>query len=154
MTAATFVHVGITCKDAIATEQFYTRHFGFKRARVVPLDNSQIVFLKLGDTYLELFQATEESPLPPPSNDGSQYPGWRHIAFQVDNVDAKLAEMGNDAQIKLGPLSFDNFIPGWRAAWISDPDGNIIEINQGYVDQISPPSLEIPSSMDEAIPVS
>jgi glyoxylase I family protein len=63
------------------------------------------------------------------------YPGWRHIAFKVDDVDAKLAEMGSDAQVSLGPLSFDDFIPGWRTVWVTDPEGNIVEISQGYTDQ-------------------
>ncbi|MGA7933200.1 MAG: VOC family protein [Kovacikia sp.] len=141
MTSPTFAHIGVNCKDAIATEKFYTQHFGFQRARVVPLGDRQIVFLKLGTVYLELFQAEAASPLPPPTKDGPLYPGWRHISIRVDDVDAKLAEMGRDAKITLGPLSFDDFISGWRSAWIADPDGNIIEITQGYVDQLDPPPL-------------
>jgi glyoxylase I family protein len=43
--------------------------------------------------------------------------------------------MGSDAVITLGPLAFDDFIPGWKTAWVKDPEGNIIEITQGYVDQ-------------------
>ncbi len=67
----------------------------------------------------------------------------RHIAFQVENVDAKLAEMGDDANITLGPMDFDAFIPGWRTVWIADPEGNIVEISQGYKDQANPPALEL-----------
>ena len=52
--------------------------------------------------------------------------GVRHIAFQVENVDAKLAEMGSDAHIALGPLDFSDFIPGWRTVWVTDPEGNIV----------------------------
>ncbi|MDI9547412.1 MAG: VOC family protein, partial [Chloroflexota bacterium] len=55
----------------------------------------------------------------------------------VDSVDAKLAEMGDDAVVTLGPLDFDDFIPGWRTVWVADPDGNIIEISQGFADQSS-----------------
>ena len=66
--------------------------------------------------------------------------GW--LAFQVDDVDAKLAAIGADAQVTLGPLSFDDFIPGWRTAWIADPDGNIVEISQGYTDQENPPPFD------------
>ena len=138
MVPLAFAHVGVNCRDPVASEAFYTQHFGFKRARVVPLGDRQILFLKLGEAYLELFQAEGESPAPPPSNDGPIYPGWRHLSFRVDDVDAKLAEMGSDAKVMLGPLSFDDFIPGWRAAWIADPDGNILEISQGYVDQDNP----------------
>lgn len=142
MTPLSFSHVSLNCRDPITSEQFYIRHFGFHRARIIPLADRDIVFLKLGDTYLELFQSEAESPIPQPIQDGPTYPGWRHIAFRVDNVDAKLAAMGADARIMLGPLSFDEFIPGWRSVWIADPEGNIIEISQGYRDQDQPPALD------------
>lgn len=129
-----FHHVALNCVDLAATERFYTQHFGFRRARAIPLGpDSQIVFLKLGDAYLELFQV--DGARPTPQNDGPAAPGAvRHLAFRVADVDATLAAMGNAAQVTLGPLSFDDFIPGWRTAWISDPDGNIVEISQGFVD--------------------
>jgi glyoxylase I family protein len=139
-----FSHVSLTCADPVAAERFYTRHFGFSRARVVPLGGSdQIVFLRAGSLSLELFRATEMPHGPPATADGPGHPGWRHVAFAVESVDAKLAEMGTDARITLGPLSFDDFIPGWRSVWLTDPDGNIIELNQGYVDQDAPPPLEV-----------
>jgi glyoxylase I family protein len=37
--------------------------------------------------------------------------------------------------ISLGPLAFDAYIPGWRTVWITDPDGVIVEVSQGYTDQ-------------------
>jgi glyoxylase I family protein len=135
-----FSHIAMTCLNPRAIEQFYTKHFGFRRARVIPLDSGeQIVFIKSGAMYLELFQAKEEATFPKPTNDGYACPGWRHIAFQVDDVDAKLAELGDDARITLGPLSFDAIIPGWRTVWIADPEGNIVEISQGYTDQADLP---------------
>lgn len=139
MTSLTFAHVAMGCNDPIAIERFYTKYFGFKRARVIPVGAEQIVFIKSGNMYLELFQTKEESPLPPPEKDGPQYPGLRHLAFKVDNVDAKLAEMGVNAKITLGPLNFDDMIPGWRTVWIADPEGNIVEISQGYIDEENPP---------------
>lgn len=133
---AEFAHVGITCRDPAALERFYVQHFGFERARTVPLgDGEQIVFLKSGNVHLELFQAKEESPLPPPDRDGYGFPGLRHLAFSVPNVDAKLAELGVNAPIKLGPLGFDSILPGWRGVWVADPEGNIIELSQGYQDE-------------------
>lgn len=130
--------LAITCKDQKVTEDWYSRHFSFRRARVAKLpDGSEIVFLKMADSafYLELFQASEESPLQQATNDGYQFPGFRHLAFKVDNVDKKLEAMGNDAKVTLGPLDFDAWIPGWRTAWVADPDGRIIEISQGFVDE-------------------
>jgi glyoxylase I family protein len=142
MPTLTFAHIAINCTNPIATERFYTEHLGFTRARVIPLGEEQIVFLKLGDVYLELFQAKADAPALVPAADGPAYPGWRHIAFQVDDVDATLAGMGESAKVTLGPLGFDDFIPGWRTAWIADPDGNIVEISQGYADQANPPQFK------------
>ena len=139
--ALTFSHVALSCTDPLASERFYRKHFGFTRARVIPLGEDQIVFLKSADVYLELFKATKQAPAPRIGADGPQYPGWRHIAFQVDNVDATLDQMGDEAKITLGPINFDNFIPGWRTVWVADPDGNIVEISQGYVDQENPPHI-------------
>jgi protease I len=137
---AAFNHVALSCVDPIATERFYTRHFGFQRARVIPLGDTQIVFLRSGQTLLELFKSEGDSPVVEIHGDGPHYPSMRHIAFKVASVDAKLAEMGDEAHVTLGPLDFDAFIPGWRTVWVADPDGTIVEISQGYVDQDNPPA--------------
>lgn len=139
--ATVFSHVALNCKDISVTEKFYTTHFGFRRARVIPIGADQIVFIKSGPVYLELFTAEGAAPGAAPEKDGPHYPtSVRHIAFQVDNVDATLAAMGSDARVTLGPLSFDAFIPGWRTAWVKDPDDNIVEISQGYTDQANVPA--------------
>lgn len=102
---------------------------------MLPVGQNPIVFLKnSGGMYLEIFTAEVESPVPPPEADGPRFPGLRHLAFQVDDVDAALKEMGEDARISLGPLSLDAFAPGWRVVWVRDPEGNIVEISQGYRD--------------------
>ena len=55
-------HMGLVCRDPVATERFYTRYFGFRRARVVPLgDGEQIVFLKSA-TLPRALQGDEGEP--------------------------------------------------------------------------------------------
>lgn len=132
-----FFHLALTVKDMPTFEAFYARYFGFHRARVIDLgDDAELVFLKNSDDfYFEVFPPEELRPFPMAGADGPHYPGLRHIAFQVEDVDAKLAEMGEDAHITLGPLRFEDFIPGWKTVWIKDPEGNIVEISQGYKDQ-------------------
>ena len=132
-------HLGLVCRDIRAVEDFYTRHLGFSRARAFGSGPDEIVFLKADGFHLELFVATEPSPNAPATGAGPAYPGWRHLAFQVDNVNRTLAAMGDDARVTAGPMSFDAFIPGWRTVWVADPDGNIVEISEGYVDQPNPP---------------
>lgn len=133
-----FSHVALNCRDPRATEHFYRDHFGFDRVRVIDLGDQQIVFLRCGEVLLELFSA-EGGDATPAEGDGPHRQGVRHLAFQVDDVDAKLAAMGAAADVTFGPLDFDDFIPGWRTAWLRDPDGNIVELSQGYTDQSDPP---------------
>ncbi|MFH8386533.1 VOC family protein [Kitasatospora sp. NPDC018058] len=131
-----WAHVGLNCRDQRATEEFYTRWFGYHRARAVPVGDGEILFLRNGDTYLELFPVPSEPPAPTTTADGPAQPGAvRHIAFRTDSVDALLAAMGEDAHVTLGPLDFDEVLDGWRAVWLRDPDGVVVEVGQGYRDQ-------------------
>jgi glyoxylase I family protein len=133
--APRWAHVGLNCRDQAATEEFYTRWFGFRRARVVAGDGWQVVFLRRGEAWLELF-ASDAEPAPAAKEDGPANPGTvRHLAFQVDDVDAFLADADGGLSISLGPLGFDEYIPGWRTVWVTDPDGVVIEVSQGYTDQ-------------------
>jgi glyoxylase I family protein len=40
-----------------------------------------------------------------------------------------------------GPLDMSDFIPEMKVCWFKDHGGNIIEINQGYIDEKSTPSV-------------
>lgn len=134
-----FSHIAMSCQDPTVVEEFYCRHFGFRRARVYAPGPQQVVMIRSGNICLELFPAGAVRIAPHPEADGPQYPGWRHIAFLVNDLDIKLAEMGEDVRLTLGPLDMSEFIPGMRAAWLADPEGNIVELNQGYVDDENPP---------------
>ncbi|ULH17771.1 VOC family protein (plasmid) [Deinococcus sp. KNUC1210] len=128
----TFSHVALNCRDLAATEAFYEQQLGFQRVRRIDLGDSSIVFLRLGDVRLELFQSEEDRP--DEHSDGPARVGVRHLAFQVADLDAALKQVEAAAPLTLGPLDFDSFIPGWRSAWLTDPDGRVIEISQGYAD--------------------
>jgi glyoxylase I family protein len=134
-------HIGLNCTDPIAIERWYSRHFGFERLRVYLPGPGQVVVIGNGGVALELFPAEGEAP-PRAERDGPAGRGVRHVAFLVDDLDAKLAEIGDDATVTLGPLDMGDFIPGMRVAWISDPEGNIVELNQGYEDEKNPPPLD------------
>jgi glyoxylase I family protein len=139
--AISYHHVAVMADDPIALERWYTKHFGFRRARVVIPGPDQTVFIKRDDTYMEIFKATEKAPGAPPDKAGPEYRSWRHLSFKVDDVDAFVAELGDDAKITMGPLDFSDFIPNWKTVWVADPAGNIVEISQGYVDEENPPPL-------------
>lgn len=128
-------HVGLNCRDPQVTEEFYRQWFCFRRARVVPVGDQQIVFLRCGDVYLELFSSPEQTPVVP-NGDGPPYPGVaRHLAFQTEDLEAFLSRLDGAVPVSLGPLRFDEVIPGWRSVWLTDPDGVIVEVSEGYRDQ-------------------
>jgi glyoxylase I family protein len=142
MTVTAFSHVGLTCKDPLRIERFYSKYFGFTRARVYAPGPDQVVVIKSGVLSFEIFKTTDVSPIAPPEKDGYSFPGYRHVCFQVDDLDQKILELAEDAKLTLGPLDMGQFIPGMRVAWLADPEGNIFELNQGYRDEENPPPLE------------
>jgi len=151
--------VALVCANPLATEAFYTKYFGFKRAKVYLPGDNQVVVLRNANTYIQIFPAFTprppcldlaggQSPYPGGGGAGPLYPGVRKLAFLVGDVERKLAEMGNAAKITqtLRP----GLIPGSKIVWIADPSGNIIELIEGYYDDTNPPpapeniGLEIP----------
>jgi glyoxylase I family protein len=130
-----FSHMAISCSDPDAVERFYSKHFGFRRARVYAPGPGQVVMLKAQGVHLELFHATEPALAPPAGGAGTEQPGWRHLAFLVDDLSGKLAEMGGEARITLGPVDMSDLVPGMHVCWLADPEGNVVELNQGYRDQ-------------------
>ena len=76
---------------------------------------------------LEIFQYDDE---PPPAAIATNHPGFRHIAFAVDDVDA-----ARDAVIAAGGRAVGKIVSvdvagagTIRFAYVADPEGNIIEL--------------------------
>ena len=140
-----FAHIALNCTDLPAAESFYTTWFGFSRSRVFELPDTPVVFLTNDVVQLELFHtpgivgSADAGGAPDPGSidaDGPHTPGQiRHLAFQVDDVQAFLDRVAGRIPVTLGPLAFDSFIPGWRSAWLRAPDNVIIEVSQGYTDR-------------------
>lgn len=135
MVSSVFSHIAVVAKDPLVLEDFYVRLFGFKRTRVYAPGPDQVVMIKKDAMYLEIFKATEDRPDKAPTEAGPMYPCWRHLCFAVNDLDEMLNSMGEEAKITLGPADMSMFIPGMKVAWLADPEGNIIEISQGYKDE-------------------
>jgi glyoxylase I family protein len=135
-------HIGLACDDPIAVERWYTKHFGFERKRVYVPGPGQVVVIGAGGVSLELFPSKGKSPVGRPEGAGPEYRGYRHFAFLVDDLDQKLLEIGDETTITLGPIDMGELIEGMRVAWIADPEGNIVELNQGFREDSSPPPLD------------
>ena len=100
---------------------------------------------RLPQVRARLPRAVQRDPAEPgaraPTGTGPDYPGWRHLAFKVDDVDAMLAAMGADARDHApGRWVSTRSSPAGARPGSPIPDGNIVEISQGYVDEDDPPA--------------
>ncbi|TEB15674.1 putative lyase [Pelotomaculum sp. FP] len=87
-------HIGIAVKDLAATLAFYEGMLGLKsvETEVVEDQKVKVAFLPTGDSEVELLEST--------SPDGAiakfiekNGEGIQHIAFRVDNLEQRLAEL-------------------------------------------------------------
>ena len=126
-------HMALNCKDVKRQEAFYSRHFGFRRARVFNANTpGEFVLLRLGTVCLELFPAKAEAL----SETGKEQPiGFKHLAFEVPDLEAAIAKLKADG-VEPGPIiDCSKVVAGMQVCFFDDPDGNRLELMQGYRDQ-------------------
>jgi catechol 2,3-dioxygenase-like lactoylglutathione lyase family enzyme len=137
-------HVGITVKDLDASIRFYHDVLGLEIATEpspwfegpglgpavgVPGAALRQVCLQLGDTNLELLEYRS-----PPSETSepllSNNVGASHVAFLVDDVEAKMAELEAKGITFFSPVNVvdEGVLAGWRWVYFADPDGYPLEL--------------------------
>ncbi len=119
-------HTTITVRNLEKSIDFYTRLLGFTldREMWIPEENLRIVFLRLGDTTLELFGVPEIRG--EMISNVNEVVGYKHIALLVDRVDnehKRLVEAG--MKFSVPPTTIQDLV---RIAFLSDPDGMDIEL--------------------------
>jgi catechol 2,3-dioxygenase-like lactoylglutathione lyase family enzyme len=130
-------HVGITVKDLDASIRFYHDVLGLQfsnepspwfdgeelgKAVGVPGGALRQVSLLLGDTTLELLEYRS----PPSETTGplaSNSLGASHVAFQVDDIEAKGIAFYSDVN-----AVDEGVLAGWRWVYFEDPDGYPLEL--------------------------
>lgn len=132
-TVQSIQHIALNCGDLKRQERFYTRHFGFRRARVFnPNTPDEFVMLRLGAVCLELFSARMEARA---LMAGEQPVGFKHLAFEVPDLDAALAALRADGIQTDAIIDCGAIVPGMRVCFFNDPEGNRLEVMQGYQDE-------------------
>jgi len=117
-------HVAIICTDYTVSKHFYTEILGF----TILAENyrserdSYKLDLEVNGTYaIELFSFP--NPALRPSR--PEAAGLRHLAFQVEDIDAAIAWL-NQNQVATEPVRIDEFT-NKRFTFFSDPDGLPLE---------------------------
>ena len=117
-------HIAIIASDYARSLEFYTRVLGLTvlAENYRPERDSFKTDLALGDDYIiELFSF----PDPPARPTRPEAAGLRHLAFQVDDLDAAITDL--DAKgVEHEKIRFDEYT-GKRFIFFADPDGLPIE---------------------------
>jgi glyoxylase I family protein len=120
-------HIAIICGDYERSKHFYTEILGLKIVREVYRAERQSYKLDLalnGAYIIELFSFPGAPPRP--SRPESQ--GMRHLAFEVEDLDATIAELRNKG-VETEPIRIDPHTEK-RFTFFADPDGLPLELYQ------------------------
>lgn len=117
-------HVCFVTPDLDRALRFYRDVVGLKPAFEFRRDSGELYghYLHVGGrAFLELFVGGAETA---PASDGTTY---RHLCLEVDDIEATVAALRDrGAEVDEPKLGSDR---SWQA-WLSDPDGNRIELHQ------------------------
>jgi glyoxylase I family protein len=125
-------HIAFNCRDRRALEVFYTKHFGFTRARVFNEGKpGEFVMLRRGPMCIELFDAKPKAD----GAGGEQEIGFKHIAFEVESIPDVVDALKADGVTPDPIIDAGAAVPGLTICFFRDPEGNIVELMHGWRDQ-------------------
>jgi len=132
-TTNAFNHIALNCWNLAAQEAFYTKHFGFKRSRTFNRGMpGEFFMLKLGSVRLELFPT---DPAKTAGLQGGEQPvGFKHLAFDVPKLEPVIEALKADG-IEADKIIVVESVPGLRIVFFRDPEGNILELMEGFRDE-------------------
>ena len=127
-------HIAFNCLNIKKQEAFYTKHFGFRRARVFnPGTPNEFVMLRLGNTRIELFSTAPGTE----AIGHEQLVGFKHLAFEVPDLDETIAKLQADGIQTEQIIDCSEIVSGMRVCFFNDPEGNRLELMQGYQDEFT-----------------
>lgn len=117
-------HIAILSSDYARSKDFYTRILGFtvlKETYREARDSYKLDLALNGQYVIELFSF----PNPPPRVSRPEAAGLRHLAFEVNDLEAAIAHVAAHG-VTAEPIRVDE-ITGKRFTFIADPDGLPLE---------------------------
>ena len=118
-------HVGIIVSDLARSKEFYGA-LGFETVDERVMEGKTLTFMRLGTIQMELFAYRE----PVPAAEAPELAlGFRHLAFETQDIDAAFAEL-RDGGVIPHDAAIRELPGGWRLLFFRDPDGVEIEIKQ------------------------
>jgi glyoxylase I family protein len=117
-------HIAIIASDYDRSRRFYVETLGFSVIREVYREEraSWKCDLDAGNAQIELFSF----PNPPARPTRPEACGLRHLAFEVDDLDAEVARL-NAHGVETEPVRLDPYTDR-RFTFFADPDGLPLEL--------------------------
>ncbi len=104
-------HIGVAVKDVEEVAKVYTDLLDMELASTEPVGELRTGFIPVGETNVELVMSTTEDGVMS-KYIGKKGEGVHHLAFEVDDIDAAVAEL----KAKGVPLTSDEARPGAHGA--------------------------------------
>ena len=118
-------HVAVICSDYEVSKDFYVRILGLTPINEIYREERDSYKLDLevnGQYQIELFSF----PAPPVRPSYPEAAGLRHLAFEVDDIEAAVHYMKNH-QVKVEEIRVDP-VTNKKFTFFADPDGLPIEL--------------------------
>ena len=126
-------HVCIGVSDLDRAIEWYRRVLGFEvdiRWTVPELPGFRLAYIEKDDFRIELIDTGEREatePAPMAFDEFLRLPGFSHLCFRVDDVDAAMDALSAEGvAAQLPPTDFPDV--GRRVAFFRDLDGNFLEL--------------------------
>lgn len=120
----------LSTNDVDSTAQWYVDYLGFSitdRFSLTRPDGRQIDVIRIARPGLQLNISKFPGSVPP--NRSTENQGWRHLAFEVEDVDRTYQQLrSHGVQFITEPFSYNP--PGYRVVFFQDLEGNILELYQ------------------------
>jgi glyoxylase I family protein len=113
-------HLGLAASDANALKNWYVNVLGAKI--VMKLGSSPPAYLlDLGGTWIEIYSAESSA-----GSLGNRVAGWRHLALQVDNIEAACSHLTATGVSFTEPVKPAG--GAGRIQFFCDPEGNLLHL--------------------------
>jgi len=123
-------HIAYGVRDLRKTLDFYCGGLGFQELFTIDNDDGEpwLVYVKVSEReFLEFFPTKEDIPR------GGSY---QHLCLHVEDIHSELETLKSRGVTPDGPVSLGR--DGNHQAWLTDPDGNRIELMQ-----LNPEALQL-----------
>lgn len=144
-------HGGLLVSDVARALRFYADALGLPEVPRPPTFDTPGAWVQVGEQQLHLIGETE------PGRARAMHPGYdpaeiaigygNHVALVVDDLDGALARAAEHGVQPGGPVLARG--DGVKRAFVTDPDGNIVELMQTGIDVTgSEPRLTAPNRVE------